>query len=235
MARTLDSKNVLITGGSKNLGAGFAIDLAKHGVRAVGIHYNSAKSLKDAEETARKVEEAGAKAFLYQADLTARGAMEDLFKSAKEDMGSIDIAINCAGVLYKRKIVDTTEEEIENTLNVNTKGGFLFLKYAGIYVSDNGNVLSIVTSLMGGFQPLYGSYTGSKAAIEHFTRAAAKEFGERGISVNCLGPGPINNEFFYAGATPQAAAFLKSNTALGEFSASGLCETEDLVPWPRFL
>ncbi|GBG30232.1 Short-chain type dehydrogenase/reductase [Hondaea fermentalgiana] len=234
-SRTLQGKTALIAGGSKNLGAAFAKDLAEHGIACVGIHYNSASSLEEAEATKKQVQDAGTRVFLYQADLADPGAVEDLFQSAKADMGGIDLAINCAGVLKKNKIIDMSEDDLDATLNINIRAGFLFIKHAGIALNDNGNILTIGTSLVGGFQADYGLYAGSKAALEHFTRAAAKELGHRGISANCLAPGPINNSFFFA-TSPQAAAnHLKSLTALGDQAPVGLSEMEDIAPWARFL
>jgi NAD(P)-dependent dehydrogenase (short-subunit alcohol dehydrogenase family) len=62
--------------------------------------------------------------------------------------------------------------------------------------SDGGRVCALVTSLLGAYTPFYSSYAGTKAPVEHFTRAASKEFGERGISVTAIGPGPMNMPFF---------------------------------------
>ncbi len=64
-------------------------------------------------------------------------------------------------------------------------------------INDHGRIVTLVTSLLGAFTPFYASYAGTKAPVEHFTRAAAKEFGERGISVTAIGPGPMDTPFFY--------------------------------------
>ena len=73
---------------------------------------------------------------------------------------------------------------------VNAKAAFFFLKEAGKHVNDNGKICTLVTSLLGAYTPFYSAYAGTKAPVEHFTRAASKEFGERGISVTAIGPGP---------------------------------------------
>ena len=62
--------------------------------------------------------------------------------------------------------------------------------------------MTLVTSLLGAFTPFYSSYAGTKAPVEHFTRAAAKEFGARGISVTAVGPGPMDTPFFYGQEGP---------------------------------
>lgn len=80
----------------------------------------------------------------------------------------------------------------------NAKAAYFFIKKAGRYLNDNGKLLTIVTSLLGAYMPFYSTYAGSKAAVEHVTRAASKEFGTRGISVNAIGLGPMDTPFFYA-------------------------------------
>src|SRR5690606_11291018 len=96
-------------------------------------------------------------------------------------------------------------------------------------------ICTLVTSLLGAFTPFYASYAGTKAPVEHFTRAAAKEFGERGISVTAIGPGPMDTPFFYGQETPEAQAYHKSAAALSGFSKTGLTDIEDIVPYIRFL
>src|SRR5690606_6611065 len=79
---SLDGKVVLIAGGAKNLGGLIARDLARHGAKAVAIHYNSDGAKADAEATVAEIEQAGARAAAFQADLTSAGAMEKLFADA---------------------------------------------------------------------------------------------------------------------------------------------------------
>ena len=88
---------------------------------------------------------------------------------------------------------------------------------------------------LGAFTPFYSSYAGTKAPVEHFTRAAAKEFGERGISVTAIGPGPMDTPFFYGQESTDAQAYHKGAAALSTFSKTGLTDIEDIVPHIRFL
>lgn len=76
---SIKGKTVLIAGGAKNLGGLISRDLANQGARAVAIHYNSASSKADADKTAAAVQAAGAKAAIFQADLTGAKAVEKLF------------------------------------------------------------------------------------------------------------------------------------------------------------
>jgi NAD(P)-dependent dehydrogenase (short-subunit alcohol dehydrogenase family) len=218
-------KTVLIAGGAKNLGGLIARDLAAQGARSIAVHYNS--------DGAR--EAAGARGFAFQGDLTTAGAVAQLFAEAKAAMGGIDIAINTVGKVLKKPIVEVTEAEFDAMSAVNAKSAFFFLQESGRHVSDHGKVVTLVTSLLGAFTPFYAAYAGMKAPVEHFTRAAAKEFGARGISVIALGPGPMDTPFFYPAEGEDAVAYHRTAAALSPFSKTGLTDIEDIVPYVRFM
>ena len=231
----IQGKTVLIAGGAKNLGGLLARDFARQGARGVAIHYNSDAARAEAEATAEAVRAAGADAHLFQSDLTSATAMEQLFHDAKQALGRIDIAVNTVGKVLKKPMTQISEAEFDAMDAVNNKTAFFFLKEAGTHLADNGKACTLVTSLLGAFTPFYSSYAGTKAPVEHYTRAAAKEFGERGISVTAIGPGPMDTPFFYPAEGADAVAYHKTAAALSPFSKTGLTDIEDIVPWVRFL
>jgi NAD(P)-dependent dehydrogenase (short-subunit alcohol dehydrogenase family) len=206
-----------------------------HGAKAVAIHYNSPASEAAARLTVAALQQAGAHAVALQADLTSAGAVEGLFADTLATVGRPDIAINTVGKVLKKAIIDISEAEYDDMSAVNSKSAFFFLKEAGKHVNDHGKVCTLVTSLLGAFTPLYASYAGTKAPIEHFTRAAAKEFGVRGISVTAVGPGPMDTPFFYGQESADAQAYHKTAAALSAFSKTGLTDIEDVVPFIRHL
>lgn len=232
---SINGKSVLIAGGAKNLGGLLARDLAEHGARGVAIHYNSAATRAAAEETVAAIKAAGAAAHAYAGDLTGAANVEKLFADAKAALGGIDIAVNTVGKVLKKPFVEITEAEYDEMSAVNAKSAFFFLREAGKHVNDNGKVCTLVTSLLGAFTPFYAAYAGTKAPVEHFTRAAAKEFGARGISVTAIGPGPMDTPFFYPAEGADAVAYHKTASALSGFSKTGLTDIEDIVPYIRFL
>jgi len=231
----IDGKVVLITGGAKNLGGLLAREFAEHGAKAVAIHYNSDATKAAAEETVAAIKSAGAEAVAFQADLTSAAAMEKLFADAVAAVGRPDIAINTVGMVMKKPIAEVGEEEFDLSSAVNVKSAFFFLKEAGKAVNDNGKICTIVTSLLGAYTPFYAAYEGLKAPTEHFTRAASKEFGERGISVNAIGPGPMDTPFFYPAEGEDAVAYHKTAAALSPFSKTGLTDIQDITSWVRFM
>ncbi|WP_415422551.1 SDR family oxidoreductase [Serratia marcescens] len=232
---SIKGKTVLIAGGAKNLGGLIARDLAEQGAKAVVIHYNSAASKAEAEKTVAAIQAAGAQGVALQADLTTAGAVEKLFTDAVAAVGKPDIAINTVGKVLKKPLIDISEAEYDEMTAVNAKTAFFFLKEAGKHLNDNGKICTLVTSLLGAFTPFYAAYAGTKAPVEHFTRAAAKEFGERGISVTAVGPGPMDTPFFYPAEGADAVAYHKTAAALSPFSQTGLTDIEDVVPFIRHL
>ncbi|UXO85148.1 SDR family oxidoreductase [Brucella intermedia] len=232
---SIKGKTVIIAGGAKNLGGLIARDLAEHGAKAIAIHYNSAASKADADATVAAVKAAGAQAVSFQADLTTAGAMEKLFADTVAAIGRPDIAINTVGKVLKKPIVEVSEAEYDEMTAVNSKSAFFFLKEARKHVNDNGRICTLVTSLLGAYTPFYAAYAGTKAPVEHFTRAASKEFGERGISVTAIGPGPMDTPFFYPAEGEDAVAYHRTAAALSGFSKTGLTDIEDIVPYIRFM
>ncbi|WP_233576850.1 SDR family oxidoreductase [Citreicoccus inhibens] len=150
-------------------------------------------------------------------------------------VGTLDIAINTVGKVLKQPILETSEEEFDEMRAVNAKTAFFFLKEAGKHLNDQGKLCTVVTSLLGAFTPFYATYAGMKAPVEHFTRAASKEFGERGLSVTAIGPGPMDTPFFYPAEGADAVAYHKAAAALSKFTKTGLTDIQDIVPFIRFL
>ncbi|BDZ58536.1 NAD(P)-dependent dehydrogenase (short-subunit alcohol dehydrogenase family) [Barrientosiimonas humi] len=226
---TLNGKNVLIAGGAKNLGGLIARQVADQGAN-VAIHYNSESSRSDAEQTLAAVEAAGGRGVVLSGDLTKPQNVTKLFDDATEALGQLDVAVNTVGKVLRKPITETSEEEYDEMFDVNSKAAYFFIKEAGTHLADGGKVITIVTSLLAAFTDGYSTYAGGKSPVEHFTRAAAKEFAERGISVTAIAPGPMDTPFFYGQETPERVEFHKSQ-AMG----NQLTKIEDIAPIVRFL
>lgn len=235
MNNSLKDKVVLIGGGAKNLGGLIARDLAASGAKAIVVHYNSTSTEAAAQETVAAVQAAGAQAIAVQGDLTEVKNVTALFDAAIAAFGGVDIAINTTGMVIKKPIIDVTEEDYDKMFAVNSKAAFFFIQEAGKKLNDGGKICTIVSSLLAAYTDSYAIYPGSKAPIEHYTRAASKEFGKRGISVTAVGPGPMDTPFFYGQESKESAAYHSSAAALSPFSKSGLTEISDIAPLIKFL
>ncbi|RPE08138.1 SDR family oxidoreductase [Chitinophaga lutea] len=225
----VNGKVVLIAGGAKNLGGLLSRNFAKKGAK-LAIHYNSESTRKVAEQTLADVHALGAAAFLFQGDLTDVKNITRFFDAAIGTFGGADIAINTVGKVLKKPFTDTTEAEYDSMSDINSKVAYFFIREAGKKLNDHGRICTIVTSLLAAYTGYYSTYGGMKAPVEHFTRAASKEFGGRGISVTAVAPGPMDTPFFYGQESEEAVAYHKSASALG-----GLTNIRDIAPLIEFL
>jgi NAD(P)-dependent dehydrogenase (short-subunit alcohol dehydrogenase family) len=232
---TLDGKVVIIGGGAKNLGGLISRDLAQHGAKAIVVHYNSNSTKAAADETVAAVKAAGAEAIAVQGDLSVVANNVKLFDEAIKAFGGVDIAINTTGMVIKKLIIEVTEEDYDKIFAVNSKAAFFFMQEAGKKLNDRGKICTIVSSLLAAYTGGYAIYPGSKAPVEHYTRAASKEFGDRGISVTAVGPGPMETPFFYGQETTESAQYNQTAAALSKFTKTGLTDIEDIAPLIRFL
>lgn len=234
-ANALHDKVVVIGGGAKNLGGLISRDLASHGASAIVVHYNSSSTKAAAEDTVAAVKASGVESFAIQGDLTNVAENERLFAEAKAKFGKVDIAINTTGMVIKKPILDCTEDDYDKIFAINSKAAFFFMREAGRSLENRGKIVTIVSSLLAAYTDFYAIYPGSKAPIEHFTRAASKEWGARGISVNAVGPGPMETPFFYGQETKESAAYNQSAAALSKWTKTGLTDIADIAPLVRFL
>jgi NAD(P)-dependent dehydrogenase (short-subunit alcohol dehydrogenase family) len=234
-APNLQDKVIVIAGGGKNLGALIADQFAAAGATGFALHYNSDSSRAETEKTAGRLKEQGADVITFQGDLSVVEKNKALFDQAKAHFGRVNVAINTAGVVIKKPILEVTEEDYEKSFAANSKAAFFFLQQAGRVLEERGSIVTIVSSLLAAYTPFYSIYPGSKAPVEHYTRAASKEFGERGISVNAVGPGPMDTPFFFGQESAESTAYNKAGAALNKYSKTGLTDIEDIAPLVRFL
>lgn len=226
---SLSGKVALVAGGAKNLGGLISRTFAADGAKVV-VHYNSAATKADADATVAAITAAGGTAFAIRGDFTKVAEVEAVFAAARQRYGRLDIAVNTIGKVLKKPILATTEADYDTMAAVNAKAAYFFIREAGKTLNDHGKIVTIVTSLLAGYTGNYATYAGGKAPVEHFTRAASKEFAARGISVTAVGPGPMDTPFFYGEESPEAVAYHKSQSLNGKLTA-----IEDIAPLVKFL
>ncbi|MGW6585460.1 SDR family oxidoreductase [Streptomyces globisporus] len=227
--QSLNGKTAVVAGGAKNLGGLISRSLGEAGANVV-VHYHGENTAADAEKTAEAVRGTGAQAVVVREDLTRVERVRSLFDQALDAFGGVDVAVNTTGMVLRKPIAETTEEEYDRMFAINSKAAYFFLQEAGARLNDGGRIVSLVTSLLAAFTDGYSTYAGAKAPLEHFTRAAAKEFAPRGIAVNNVAPGPMDTPFFYPQETPERVEFHKSQAMGGR-----LTEIEDIAPLVTFL
>jgi NAD(P)-dependent dehydrogenase (short-subunit alcohol dehydrogenase family) len=229
-ARPLRGKVAIVTGARANLGRAFAEALAQDGADVV-VHYHRAETRDQAEETARLVRAAGARAELVAGDLGQRANVRRLFDVAQQRFGGVDIFVHNAGKIVKKPMQEVTEAEFDASHAINTKALFMAMQEAATKLRDNGRMITIGTSLLGPtMTPNYAAYNGTKAPAEEFTRTFAREQGARGITANVIAPGPIDTPFFHGQETPQSTQFA---TNLAPMRRLG--RIDDITPLVGFL
>jgi NAD(P)-dependent dehydrogenase (short-subunit alcohol dehydrogenase family) len=153
-----------------------------------------------------------------------------VFDTALREFGHVDIVVNTVGLIVKKPLAEVTEADYERSQRANTKGTLFVMQEAARRMADNGRIIHIGTSLTAGSTPGYALYAGTKAPAEEFTRMLAKEIGKRGITVNNVAPGPLDNSFFHAAETPQSVGFAANLSVAGRLGREA-----DITPVVEFL
>lgn len=190
---SLKGKVTIITGGGKNLGARIAQLFAAEGSH-LALHYNSAGTKDAAEKLVKELKSLNSniKIELYQADLTEVSNIKSFFDKVEKEFGMIDVVINTVGMVLKKPMTSISEAEYDKMFAINSKSAFFITKEAAERVAAGGKIINTVTSLLGAYTGFYTSYQGSKAPVEWFTKGLSKELMEKGITVNCVAPGPMD-------------------------------------------
>ncbi len=189
----LRGKRALVTGASKGVGKGIALELARQGCD-VAVNYNS--DPRGADATASEITAIGAQAFTTQASVADSAQVDRMFAEVFERFPRLDILVNNAGVQTWKPLLDLEESEWDRVLDTNLKGCFLCTQRAARRMKDTGGgrIINIGSGCNKVPFPNLVNYTSSKGGIEMFTKVAAMELGKYGITVNCVAPGAIEIE-----------------------------------------
>jgi NAD(P)-dependent dehydrogenase (short-subunit alcohol dehydrogenase family) len=193
MAKALDGKTALVTGASKGVGKGIALELAREGCR-VAVNYNSDAA--GAQRTVDEIISSGGSAFPIQANVGHKAAVDAMFDAVIERLGTLHTLVNNAGVQTWSPLLDLSEQEWDRVLETNLKGCFLCTQRAAAHMKerDGGSIVNIGSGCNKVAFPFLVNYTASKGGIEQFTKVSACELGRYGIRVNCVAPGAIEIE-----------------------------------------
>lgn len=221
------TKVAIVTGASRGIGAEIARGLAADGL-AVVINY--ARSSEQAEDVLATITAAGGKAILVQADITQPDAADKLFNAAETTFGNVDILVNNAGIMTLSPLSATDDASFENQIATNLTAPFRLMREAANRLNAGGRIINFSSSVVGLYQPQYGVYAATKAAIEAMTHVLSKELGSRAIAVNAIAPGPVATDLFLNGKSEELVAQIKKMNPLGR-----LGEPQDIMQVVRFL
>jgi 3-oxoacyl-[acyl-carrier protein] reductase len=193
-------KGAIVTGASGGIGAAIATRLASDGFGVVATFAGNAAKV---EATVDEIETGGGRAISVQADVANPGDVEPLFARAAEAFGTIDVVVNCAGIMSLGSIADGDIAMFDNVIATNLRGSFLVLSQAARRVSPGGRIIAVSSSVVAKAFPTYGAYVASKAGVEGLVHVLANELRGRAITVNAVAPGPVATELFLKGKTEE--------------------------------
>ncbi|WP_324284989.1 3-oxoacyl-ACP reductase family protein [Enterobacter ludwigii] len=203
----LTGKVALVTGGSRGIGAAVCRALAAEGATVALTYTNSEDK---AEAVAAQLREMGCKVTAIQADAGIPEQVTAAVNETYATFGRLDILVNNAGNFVTGKLGELTVDDFERSMAVNVRGVFVAINQAAQYLPDGGQIINIGSSLASYVgRPGISLYAISKAALVGLTKGAARDFGERRITVNLVQPGPINTDMNPQDSERAAASLAK--------------------------
>jgi 3-oxoacyl-[acyl-carrier protein] reductase len=188
---TTKGKTALVTGSSEGLGRAIVLRLAAEGANVVINYHRNEVAAKEVKAAA---EAEGVRAIMVKADVSSVPDIERLYDAASAEFGRIDIVVANAGMeKVNVPFTDVTEEDFDLLWRVNTKGPYFVLREAARRIADNGRIVTISSNTTTVPQVGVALYGTSKIALSYLIRVAALELGARGVTVNTVVPGPIDN------------------------------------------
>ncbi|MFE1902200.1 SDR family NAD(P)-dependent oxidoreductase [Streptomyces gardneri] len=210
---TMNGTAVLVTGGSRGIGAATAVRLAREGA---DVAFTYVRDEAAAEEVAARIRAAGRKALPLRADAADAGDAAGAVEWAADALGRLDVLVNNVGVGVLGPLESLTLADVDRVLAVNVRAAFLASQAAAGRLPEGGRIVTIGTCMTQRVPGPGGTlYATSKAALLGLTKALARELGGRGITANLVHPGPVDTDMNPAdGPYAEAQAAL---TALGRF------------------
>jgi 3-oxoacyl-[acyl-carrier protein] reductase len=189
----LNDKTALVTGGGRGIGRAIALELAARGVR-VAV---AARSTEELEATASLIRDAGGDAHVLTADLVAPGAATELAHDALAALGTVDILINNAAVVWPLgagATIDPEQWAQAFTINVVAPGALTFALLGGMLERGWGRVANVSTGIVAAPAAMVGgnAYVATKSALEAHTINLAAELDGTGVTVNAFRPGAVD-------------------------------------------
>ena len=212
----MNGKVVLVTGGSRGIGAATALRLAREGAD-VALTYVQGKEA--AEEVVRGIEALGRRGLALRADSSDATEAAESVGRVVEAFGRLDVLVNNVGVGVLGPLESLSLADVDRVLSVNVRGVFLASQAAAARLERGGRIVTIGTCMTQRVPGAGGTlYATSKSALVGLTKALARELGERGIAANIVHPGPVDTDMNPADGP--SAAGQAAMTSVGRFGTA---------------
>lgn len=186
----LKDRVAIVTGGGSGLGAGIAERLAAEGAEVVCADLDGT----NAESVAERIRATGGRASAVRVDVTDYAAAEALVAETVDRAGRLDILVNSAGISQRQPFLEVRPEDFRRIMSVNLEGTLYCGQWAARAMAKRGYGRIVNIASISGYRAGHGrtAYGTSKAAVIGLTRQMAVELGPLGITVNAVGPGPVD-------------------------------------------
>jgi NAD(P)-dependent dehydrogenase (short-subunit alcohol dehydrogenase family) len=184
----------VVVGGTSGIGRAITCGLAEAGADVVP----TSRRREEVEAAAKDVESRGRKAVRVTSDVTDLVSLESALTATLEDLGKVDILVNCAGRTKRQPTLDVSEEDWNAILDTNLTGTLRACRVFGRHMLERGSGRIVNIASLSSFVALFevAAYSASKAAVASLTKSLALEWGPRGVNVNAIAPGvfptPLN-------------------------------------------
>jgi NAD(P)-dependent dehydrogenase (short-subunit alcohol dehydrogenase family) len=222
-----EGKVVVITGASKGLGRAMALGFAEAGADVVV----SSRKVEACEEVAAEIRAMGRRAVAVRCHVGDWDECAGLIDRAVAEMGRIDVLVNNAGIApVPPSLLDVTSELFDKTFAVNLKGPLRLTALAAQHMPEGGSVINISSKASLHAIPYTVVYAAAKAGLNALTRAAATEYGPRGIRVNAIVCGTFRTDSLEQGMPPEMQDEIAASVAMGR-----IADAEEIVGTALFL
>ncbi|TKX19988.1 hypothetical protein C1H76_7872 [Elsinoe australis] len=232
-AKTLQGKVAVVTGGSRGIGRGIALELATRGANIL-ITYSSAEA--QAEEVRKEIKSHDVECIAVRAAGTDKSAPKSIVDAAVKQWGVIDIIVNNAAAGGELSLVQTTEEDFETQMAVNLRFPLFLIKSAVSHFGPAPRIVNMSSIYARSGHSDCLVYSACKGALESATRSLARELGHaHNATVNCVNPGPVNTDLWAKAIADPEARQAWEGVVKQTPAAPRVAEVDDIAQIVAFL